>query len=171
MVSLSFSVQASIPSWVLTPSVEQGMAAVDCVEFSGNLSVDAKLASSNARLALAQQINTKVESIDKTYDSRVSNGERTDINSRFSSSSKQITKQSLSGSTILRSDIVKISGKDYFCSMAVLSQTKTAQLFDSLVENADVAIDGSIKAELKKQFIKQPQRPAAEQLQSLIDES
>lgn len=171
LTSLSFYASASLPSWVLNPNVDEGLAAVDCVEFSGNVSVDAKLASSNARLALAQQISTKVESIDKTYDTRVSNGDRTDINSRFTSVSKQITKQSISGSKILQSDIVNISGKDYFCSMAVLSEMKTAQLFNSLVEQADVALDSSTKAELKKVFTEQPQLPEAEQVQSLIDES
>ena len=171
IASLSFAAQASIPSWVLNPNVEQGLAAVDCVEFSGNVSVDAKLASSNARLALAQQIGTKVESLDKTYDSRVSNGESTDVSSRFSSVSKQITKQSISGSKILKSDIVKISGRDYFCSMAVLSEIKTEQLFDTMVEKADVALDNSTKAELKKVFKQQPELPEAEQVQSLIDES
>lgn len=171
IASLSFSANASIPGWVLNPNVDQGLAAVDCVEFSGNVSIDAKLASSNARLALAQQISTKVESIDKTYDSRVSNSNRTDVNSRFSSVSKQITKQSISGSKILQSDIVKISGRDYFCSMAVLSEAKTEQLFNSLVNKADVALDSSTKAELKKVFKAQPEVAEAEQVQSLIDES
>lgn len=170
-VSAQALAQQSIPSWVLNPNTDDGLAAVDCVEFSGNVSIDAKLASSNARLALAQQIGTKVEAIDETYDSRVSSGERTNINSRFSSISKQLTKQSLSGSKILQSDIVKISGKDYFCSMAVLSEGKTEQLFNSIVDKADLALDSSTEAKLKKEFKAQPDISEQEQVQSLIDES
>lgn len=163
--------QQSIPNWVLNPNTDDGLAAVDCVEFSGNVSIDAKLASSNARLALAQQIGTKVEAIDETYDSRISAGKRTNVKSSFSSVSKQLTKQSLTGSKILQSDIVKISGKDYFCSMAVLSENKTEQLFDSIVDKADVALDRSTEAKLKKDFKAQPAIPEQEQVQSLIDES
>lgn len=171
LACLAFTAQASIPSWVLNPNVDKGLAAVDCVEFSGNVSVDAKLASSNARLALAQQIGTKVEAIDETFDSRISSGKRTNINSKFSSASKQITKQSLSGSKIVRSDIVKISGKDYFCSMAVLSEQKTEQLFNSLVEKSEVKLDEATQAQLKKTFTSQPQVSETAQVQSLIDES
>jgi len=168
---LAFSAQAAIPSWVLNPNVDEGLAAVDCVEFSGNVSIDAKLASSNARLALAQQIGTKVEAIDETFDSRVSAGQHTHINSRFSSVSKQITKQSLSGSKIVQSDVVNISGKDYFCSMAVLNEKKTEQLFNTLVEQADVKLDKATEAELKEVFKAQPELSETAKVQSLIDES
>lgn len=171
VISTHAVAQQSIPNWVLNPNTDDGLAAVDCVEFSGNVSVDAKLASSNARLALAQQIGTKVEAIDETYDSRISSGESTNIKSRFSSVSKQLTNQSLTGSKILQSAIVKISGKDYFCSMAVLSESKTEQLFHSIVDKADVALDSSIEAQLKKDFKTQPMISEQEQVQSLIDES
>ncbi len=167
----SFSSAAALPSWILNPHTEDGLAAVDCVEFSGNVSIDAKLASSNARLALAQQIDTKVEAIDETYDSRVSNGKNTNINSRFSSVSKQITKQSISGSKILQSDIVKINGKDYFCSMAILTKAKTEQLFNSMVEQADVQLDKEMEQQLKQTFKSQPEISETAQVQSLIDES
>lgn len=171
LLSAAFIAHASIPAWVLNPNVKQGLAAVDCVEFSGSISIDAKLASSNARLALAQQINTQVSSVDETYDSRVSAGKDTKINSRFSSISKQITKQSLTGSKITQSDIVKISGKDYFCSMAVLSQAKTEQLFNELVKKSNLKLDKSTQAQLETKFKQQVNRTESAQLQSLTDES
>ena len=162
---------STIPSWVLNPNVKEGLAAVDCVEFSGNISIDAKLASSNARLALAQQIGTKVESIDETFDSRVSASNNTNVSSRFNSVSKQITKQSLSGSKIMQSDIVKISGKDYFCSMAVLNPAKTEKLFNAIVEQTMPSIDDQTKGQLKQSFIEPPSISQDTQIQSLIDES
>lgn len=170
-MTLAFSALASIPSWVLNPNVSDGLAAVDCVVFSGNISIDAKLASSNARLALAQQISTKVEAIDETYDSRVAHGDQTNISSRFSSASKQITKQTIAGSKILKSDIVNISGKDYFCSMAVLNKSTTDKLFNSIVTNANVNLDQDLKSEFKQTFTAQPKTTQAEQLKSLTDES
>jgi len=158
-VSAVFNLSAnSIPSWVLNPSVDEGIAAVDCVVFSGNFSVDAKLASSNARLALSQQIETKVEGLDETYDSRVSNGDQTTITTKFSSHSKQATKQILGGSKILQSDIVKLAGKDYFCSMATLDPNSTQSLFNEIVAETKGDIDSDLKADLLTQF-KQPAEP------------
>ncbi|NVK23562.1 MAG: LPP20 family lipoprotein [Gammaproteobacteria bacterium] len=154
--------QMAIPSWVLNPSVEDGLAAVDCVKFSGNVSVDAKLASSNARLALSQQIETRVEGLDETFDSRISNDDATRIQTKFSSHSKQATKQVLSGSKIVRSDVVSISGKDYFCSMASLDPKKAKSLFDDIV----VKTKGDIKQPLKEELLQQFQQPSATEVES-----
>lgn len=144
--------QPPIPNWVLNPSVSNGIAAVDCVKFSGNVSVDAKLASSNARLALSQQIETRVEGLDETFDARFSTGDSTRVETKFSSHSKQATKQVLGGSKILRSDVVTISGKDYFCSMAILDPKNTQSLFEELVTKTKGTVDESIKGELLGQF-------------------
>lgn len=163
LFALSLNVNAtsktSIPTWVLNPSVDDGIAAVDCVKFSGNVSVDAKLASSNARLALSQQIETRVEGLDETFDSRISNDDATRVETKFSSHSKQATKQVLGGSKILRSDVVNISGKDYFCSMATLDPKNSKSLFEDIVSKSKGTMDETLKEELLEQF----QQPSSQQ--------
>lgn len=166
-----FNVSANtIPSWVLNPSNEGGLAAVDCVEFSGNMSVDAKLASANARLALSKQIGTQIQGVDETFDERQVSDAGTQILSKFSSVSTQITKQSISGSKISRSDVVEIQGKSYFCSMALLDSTKTQKLFDNMVKQSDVELTPDLKNDLYQEFTAQKTLPKSSQVESLIDE-
>lgn len=171
LLSMQVATANTIPSWVLQPNVKGGLAAVDCVEFSGNLSVDAKLASSNARLALSKQINTQIEGVDETYDAREASNGESQLKSRFSSSSTQTTKQSISGSKIVKSDVVNIQGKNYFCSMAILTEDKTKDLFENLVNDAGVQLTSQSKKALYKEFSEQEAPKQADQIESLIDES
>ena len=52
-----------IPEWVMSPSIENGIAVSDCTIYSGNLSIDRKQAIANARVLLAAEIESKVESL------------------------------------------------------------------------------------------------------------
>ena len=45
------SSRVNVPDWVLNPVVENGIAAADCIKYSGNISIDKKKAVANARLA------------------------------------------------------------------------------------------------------------------------
>lgn len=65
--STASSSRVNVPDWVLNPVVENGIAAADCIKYSGNISIDQKMAVANARLALAQQIETRIEGLDKTF--------------------------------------------------------------------------------------------------------
>lgn len=160
---------SSIPPWVLNPVVDDGLAAVDCVAFSGNVSVDAKLASSNARLALSQQIETRVEGVDETFDSRESQNGKTEISTKFSSVSKQITNQILSGSKILRSDVVNIGGENFFCSLASLNPTKTKALFNTIVDKSNNDLQPQLKEELYQQFKAGRMPDLEQQLKNVTD--
>lgn len=146
------SVGSNIPDWVLNPLVENGIAATDCVKFSGNLSVDSKMAAANSRVALAQQIQTKVEALDKTYSSRTDANEETTVGTTFSSVSKQITNQTLSGARVIKTDIVSIAGKDHVCSLMELNPTATENLFAALVEKAGKKINPEDQQFLYQEF-------------------
>ncbi len=124
---------ASIPQWVLNPVVEDGIAAADCVKSSGNFSVDQKMAAANARLALAQQIDVRVEGLDKTYSRRTDSNEDTSVGTNFSSVSKQLTKQTLTGSRVVKADLVDIAGVQHYCALMTLSPAATKDLFDQII--------------------------------------
>ncbi|KXI29242.1 hypothetical protein [Paraglaciecola hydrolytica] len=142
----------NIPSWVLNPVVEDGIAATDCVKFSGNMSIDQKMASANARLALAQQIEIKVEGLDKTYASRVDSNDEMTTGTNFSSVSKQLTQQRLNGSRVIKSDIVDIGGQNHFCAMMTLSPTATKELFDAIMEQSKRNINPQDERFLYQEF-------------------
>lgn len=143
---------SSIPQWLSNPTIKDGIAAVDCVKFSGNWSSDSKISSANARIALAQQIEVKVESLDKTYDSRQSNKDGTNVSTQFSSVSQQHTKQALAGSRIVKTEIVTISGTDYYCALATLDPIQTEQFFDLIINTSNKNLDTELQSELFEQF-------------------
>jgi hypothetical protein len=151
-----------IPSWVLNPQVEDGIAVAECVVFSGNMSIDRQEAMANARASLAQRIETKVSVLDKTYKEKVTGmGSSASSGSTFSSVSKQVTQQTLNGTTPLKTDIIKIQEKDNYCILVGIGQASTKELFDSLVAQSKRPMDDEQKALLFDAFKSQK---AAEQL-------
>ncbi|GMM82923.1 hypothetical protein [Pseudoalteromonas sp. MTN2-4] len=150
--STASSSRVNIPDWVLNPVVENGIAAADCIKYSGNISIDQKMAVANARLALAQQIETRIEGLDKTFANRVDANDKTTVGTTFSSVSKQLTKQTLRGSRVVKADIVDIAGKDYFCALTTLSPELTKTLFQDLVKETKQKIDPQDEQFLYQEF-------------------
>ncbi|WP_440874239.1 hypothetical protein [Thalassotalea sp. PLHSN55] len=145
-------VTQSLPDWVLNPNVENSISATDCVKFSGNISVDKKMATANARLALAQQIETRIEGLDKTYISRTDADNDIAVGNTFSSVSKQVTKQTLNGSRVLKSAVVNIAGKEHFCALTALTPEVTQKLFNSLIKESKRAVNSQDEKFLYEEF-------------------
>ncbi|MCG6199847.1 LPP20 family lipoprotein [Psychromonas antarctica] len=125
-----------IPSWILNPQVEDGIAVAECVLFSGNISIDRQQAIVNARTALAQRIETRVSAMDKTYRDKVEVMSGGESGSTFSSVVKQVTQQTLTGTTPVKTDIVKIAKQDNLCVLVVIGQESTRGIFDTLLDEA-----------------------------------
>jgi len=126
----------SIPSWILNPTVEDGIAVSECVLWSGNMSIDKQQAIANARTALAQRIETRVSALDKTYRDKVEVASGVESGATFSSVSKQVTQQTLVGTTPIKTDIVNIAGKDNLCVLVAIGQQTTKSVFDELIKAA-----------------------------------
>ena len=150
--STASSSRVNVPDWVLNPVVENGIAAADCIKYSGNISIDQKMAVDNARLELPQQIETLIEGLYKTFANRVDANDNTTVGSTFSSVSKQLTKQTLRGSRVVKADIVDIGGKDYFCALTTLSPELTKTLFQDLVKETKLKIDPKDEQFLYQEF-------------------
>ncbi|BBN81905.1 hypothetical protein PA25_18900 [Pseudoalteromonas sp. A25] len=146
------SPRVNIPDWVLNPVIEDGIAAADCIKYSGNISVDQKMAVANARLALAQQIEVRIEGLDKTFANRADANDEMTVGSTFSSVSKQLTRQTLNGSRVVKADVVDIAGKDYFCALTTLSPELTKTLFKDLIKEAKPKIDPKDEQFLYQEF-------------------
>jgi len=141
-----------IPSWVLSPQVEDGIAVTECVTWSGSMSIDKQQAIAHARSSLAQRIETKVSTMDKTYREKIEVASALDSGSTFSSVSKQITEQTLIGTSPLKVDIVDIAGKDNLCALVAIGQSETKDIFDSLIDAADRPINNAQKDILYQEF-------------------
>lgn len=141
-----------IPSWILNPQVEDGIAVSECVLFSGNMSIDKQQAVANARTALAQRIETRVSAMDKSYRDKVEVASGVESGSTFSSVSKQVTQQTLVGTNPIKTDITKIAGKDNLCVLVAVGQESTKGIFDALVEEADRPMTAQQKDVLYAEF-------------------
>lgn len=141
-----------IPSWILNPQVEDGIAVSECVLWSGNMSIDKQQAMANARTSLAQRIETRVSAMDKTYRDKIEVASGVESGATFSSVSKQVTQQTLSGTTALKTDIVKIAEKDNLCVLVAIGQQSTKTVFDELIAAAARPMNAEQKDVLYQEF-------------------
>lgn len=142
----------NIPNWVLNPVIEDGLAASDCIKFSGNMSVDRKAAVASARLSLAQQIDIQIQGLEKTYARRTDTNEDTSVGTNFSSVSKQITDQHLSGVLVQKTDLVNILNQEHLCALVTLEPAKTKELFDDIIAGSGRKINSQDSKFLYEEF-------------------
>ena len=142
----------SIPSWILNPQIDDGIAVSECVLWSGNMSIDKQQAVANARTALAQRIETKVTALDTSYRDKVETAAGVVSGSTFSSVSKQVTQQTLVGTNPIKTDIVNIAGKDNLCVLVAIGQQATKNVFDELVNAAKRPMNAEQKDVLYQEF-------------------
>lgn len=144
--------KSSIPSWVLVPIIENGIAATDCVASSGNFSIDRKQAIANARVDLSQQIETKVKAMDKTYARKTDTNRGSSVGGTFESVSKQITQLSLNGARPIKAELVDLDSKSHLCVMVALSPTFTDELFGNIIKKSGVNLNPNDEAVMREEF-------------------
>ncbi len=115
-----------IPDWVLNPVIENGLASTSCVLFSENLSIMQKQATMNSRVAIAQQIDTRVDGIATNNEVDTAGYEAT---------SKQVTNQKIIGERVLKQGYVNINGKKYYCIMLILTPDNQIERRSSALNN------------------------------------
>ena len=115
------------PSWVIDPKVEGGIAASDCIPWSGNLSIDKAQVTAQARATLAKQLEVRVSALDKTYIERTDAAGKTVTGSSFSSVSKQLSDQHLRGSRLSKISNTSIDGVKNLCGMVTIDPKRTEE--------------------------------------------
>ena len=145
----------SIPDWVRKPVVEGGLAASECVNWSGKWSLDKSEAVANARAALAKQIGTQVQAMDKTYNRRVKTESGTTTGGTFESGSKQVANEYLQGTRATKVEMVTMpGGQKNLCSMVSLDPKTTKKLFEEIVKQSgrDDQLDARDEEALYEEF-------------------
>jgi hypothetical protein len=128
---------ANIPDWVLNPVIEDGIASSVCVPSSGHMSTDKAQATALSRTELAQQINTRVKALDKTYQERVDVDGQAAVGNTFTSVSKQLTNQSLVGARVIKTSYANFDGKNQLCVLTALGSSSTKELFDNIIKESE----------------------------------
>jgi hypothetical protein len=143
----------SWPEWVLNPPAGGELAAGECVASSGALGVDRAQASARARLALAQQIEVRIEAMDQTWDSRVKDGKVEKLATSFTSASKQTVSLTLQGARLVRTELVKSrSGGDLLCVLVALDKPASDKLPGDVIRSAGAKVDDDTEALLVARF-------------------
>lgn len=142
-----------LPSWALNPTVENGLAAAQCVPVRGSqMQIALNQATAQARQALATQIETNVESMEKTYQNQTSVGDKATAGSDFESVSKQTTEQALQGARPQKKEIVDVGDSKQACVMVTLNPKKTKNLFDQIVKQSGRKLGPQSEKALYQQF-------------------
>jgi hypothetical protein len=142
----------NMPDWVLNPSFEGGLASATCVIASGNLNLDKNQATALGRVDLAQQINTRVKALDKTYTERIDVDNQAQVGNTFSSVSKQLTDQAIQGSRTKESSYAEFDQKKQLCVLTVLDPSATQSLFNNLVSASGRKLDPKDERVLYQEF-------------------
>ena len=155
-VALGAAVGASqaqdFPAWVLSPSAGTELSAGDCVSASGSMGVDRQQAVARARLALAQQIEIKIEAMDQTYESRVREGKADKLTTSFTSASKQTVSVTLQGARVTRTEVVRGRGGDLLCVLVSLERQASEKLPADVIRSAGVKVDEDTENMLVARF-------------------
>jgi hypothetical protein len=156
-----------IPKWVASPQVEQGIAVTECVPASDNYSLDRKEAVANARASLAQQIQTKVQAMDKTYQRRIRADDKTTTGTTFESVSKQLTEQTLQGTVPKKMGYEMLNQQKHMCVMLTMGSGKMKEFFDRLMKQANAEVGPKDEEILYQEFkAKQAQEEMEQDLNS-----
>jgi|GEM_PF-1092347 len=154
-----------IPEWVANPQVEQGIAATECVPASNNYSLDRKEAIANARQSLAQQIQTKVQAMDKTYQRQIEADDKTTTGSTFETVSKQLTEQTLKGSVPKKHAYEMLSEEKHMCVLLTMGGSQMKKFFDQLMKRSNANVSPQDEEILYQEFkAKQAQEEMKEEL-------
>ncbi|WP_299264224.1 hypothetical protein [uncultured Psychrosphaera sp.] len=143
---------ANIPEWVLSPTVEDGIAAAACVSASGSMTTDRAQATALSRVDLAQQIGTKVQVLDKTYQERIDVDGKAQVGSTFSSVSKQLTEQSLTGARVSKTSYANFDGKNQLCVLTTLGSSATKELFENILKQSERPVTPDQERVLYQEF-------------------
>ncbi len=164
--STPLSENDSIPSWVLMPTHETGLASSSCVLWSGNMAASRAQAITNARADLATQINTKAMVMDKLVNQQTQEDETSTTSSSFAQVSKQIAEQSLVGALPKEVAFARIDDKKQLCVLVVMENTKP--LFDKLLQQSGKKLNPNDETVLYSEFKNQK---AMEELEAELSKS
>ena len=146
--------KAKLPSWVMMPIIENGIADTQCVRTTADFNILKNKATALARAELVKQIEIKVKAMDKTYQRLTDTNEGSSTGSTFESVSKQLANKTLSGSRATKVDYIDFpDNTQKLCVMVTMSPELTESLFKGLVKESGQNISPRNEAVLYERFL------------------
>ncbi len=126
----------NLPTWALNPYVEGAESAVGMVKVGASGTGNARnKAIARARVELANQMEVKVQAMTKDYLNVVGQGDNEIVESAFSQVSKQVSRQTLTGSRQI--DMFMTPDKELYVLVAVPNEVVKEAVKDAMDNSID----------------------------------
>ncbi len=136
------------PAWVLQPEAAGGVAAAECVESSGNLSLDRTHAASAARVTLARNLETNIQASDELIASKTG----AQSTQSFRSNAKLLTEKALTHTRVTRTEEFTAGKGRWFCAEVALDAAGTRSLVKEAVAATSTPAAADVEEMLLQQF-------------------
>jgi len=146
------SASSGWPSWVLQPEATGGVAAAECVEASGNLSLDRSQAASAARVTMARNLEVNIQASDELTASKTVQGGKSQSTQSFKSSAKVLTEKALANTRVTRIEEVTVNKVPWLCAEVALDSAGTRSLVKQAVETTGTQATPDVEEMLLQQF-------------------
>jgi hypothetical protein len=136
------------PAWVLQPDAGGGVAAAECVESSGNLSLDRTQAATAARVTLARNLEVNIQGSDELLTSKTG----AQSSQTFRSSAKALTEKALTNTRVSRVEEVSAGKGKWLCTEVTLDSAGTRSLVKEAVAKTNTTASADVEEMLLQQF-------------------
>lgn len=143
------------PAWVLQPDPAAGATAAECVESSGNLSLDRTQAAAAARVTLARNLEVNIQGSDELVSSKTGAA----ASQTFRSSARLLTEKALTNSRVTRVEEVVVGKGKWLCAEVGLDPAGTRSFVKQAVETAGAPASADVEEMLLAQFRKRSVQP------------
>jgi len=141
-------VSTTWPSWVVQPETAGGLAAAECVESSGNLSLDRSQAAAAARVTMARNLEVNIQASDELTTAKTG----AQSTQSFKSSAKVLTEKALTNTRVTRLEEVATGKGAWLCAEVSLDSAGTRSLVKQAVETTGTAASPDVEEMLLQQF-------------------
>lgn len=136
------------PAWVLQPDGAGGVAAAECVESSGNLSLDRTQAAAAARVTLARNLETNIQASDELVSSKTG----AQSSQSFRSSAKLLSEKALTNTRVTRLEEISTAKGKWLCAEVTLDSAGTRSLVKEAVAATNTTASADVEEMLLQQF-------------------
>lgn len=136
------------PAWVLQPDAGGGVAAAECVESSGNLSLDRTQAAAAARVTLARNLEVNIQSSDELITSKTG----AQSSQTFRSNAKLLSEKALTNTRVSRLEEVSAGKGKWLCAEVTLDSAGTRSLVKEAVAKTNTTASADVEEMLLQQF-------------------
>lgn len=141
-----------LPYWVVSPSIDEGIADVACVESSGSISIDRSEAIHYGAEQLAAQLSRKVASLGKGFQSKTKSKKGINVGSNFTQTGQQLIEQELRGVKAYKMGIYEINDKEQLCVLVGMSPKQTEDLYQQLKQTSRATLSAQDDSVLYEEF-------------------